>query len=130
MTSPWSAKAAGDVSDHIEQLEDVGAGDHCTSLGPDKGLANAKCLNGVDALCRTNGQAVHVCPRIASLMKILSTRVFNEPTDSLSLASILFVGESYTFLISSDAVFIGALLTTLRINSCLSCVRNLAWSVA
>ena len=57
-----NAIAAGDVSDHIEQLEDVGAGDHCTLLGPDKGLANAKCLNAVDALWRTNGQAVYVCP--------------------------------------------------------------------
>ena len=50
--------------------------------------------------------------------------------DSLSLGSIFFVGESCTFLISPDAVFIGAVLKALRIKSCLSCVRNLAWSIA
>ena len=55
--------AAGDASDHVEQVE-CGEGDHCTSLGADKGLAalaNAKCLEEADALWRTDGQAVRVC---------------------------------------------------------------------
>ena len=79
-----------------------------------------------------------MCAGIASLMKIFSIRGLNEPmspfsstpshkivrslarswrkrrgTDSLSLGSIFFVDESCTFLISSDAVFIGAVLTAL-----------------
>ena len=121
---------------------------------------NANCLEAVDALWPSNGQAVYVCPYCV-FDEDLSTRVFNEPmslfsstqlhttlttvrslgrswrmrraTDSLSLGSIFFVGdngESCTFVISSDAVFIGAILTALRIKSCLSRVRNLAWSVA
>ena len=46
-------------------FEDVVEEDHCTSLrtlGVDKGLNNSKCLELVDALWRTNGQAVHLFP--------------------------------------------------------------------
>ena len=59
-----NAIVAGDASDYIEQVEDVGEGDHCISFEAHKGLANEKCLETVDALpklWRTNGQALNVC---------------------------------------------------------------------
>ena len=47
-----NAIAPCNTSNNVEKVEYVGEGKHCTALGADKGLADAECLEAINAFWR------------------------------------------------------------------------------